>query len=82
MCDKKIGNSENNDKEKEPGCLDEYSPHEREEGVSDKKNDKSKNNDERKEAEFLDDRNNNTNEKYDEKKNEYETTDAESTTMD
>ena len=53
-----------------------------EEGVSDNKNYKSENNDERKEAECLDDRNNNKNEKYDEGKNEDETTDSESTTMD
>ena len=53
-----------------------------EEGLSDTKNDMSENNDERKEAECLYDRKNNRNEKYDEEKNEYETTDAESTTMD
>ena len=54
MCDKKNDNSENNDKEKEPVCLNDTFPNEMEEGVSDKKNDKSENNDERKEAECLD----------------------------
>ena len=52
------------------------------EGVSDKKNEMRENNDERKEAECLYDRYNNRNEKYDEKNIYYETTDAESTTMD
>ena len=47
--------SENNGEEKELGFLDETSPEEMEEDVSDKKNDKSENNDERKEAEWLDD---------------------------
>ena len=53
-----------------------------EEGLSDTKNDMSENNNERKEAECLYDRKNNRDEKYDEEKNEYETTYAESTTMD
>ena len=61
MCVKKNDNSENNDNEREPGRLDDTSPVEMEEGVSDKKNDKSENNDERKEVECLDDRNNNRN---------------------
>ena len=37
MCDKKNDNSENNDKEKELGCLDDTSPDDMEDGVSDKK---------------------------------------------
>ena len=34
VCDKKNYNSENNDKEKELGCLDDTSPDEMEEDVS------------------------------------------------
>ena len=37
MCDKKNYNSENNDKKKELGCLDDTSPVETEDGVCDKK---------------------------------------------
>ena len=66
MCDNKNDTSENNDKEKELGCLDDTFPDNMEEGVSDKKNDNSENNDERKDSECLDDRKNNKNEKYDE----------------
>ena len=45
MCDFKKENGENNDKEKELGCLDDTSPVETEDDVCDKKNDNSENND-------------------------------------
>ena len=41
MCVIKKGNSENNDKEKELGCLNDTLPDDMEEGISGKKNDKS-----------------------------------------
>ena len=49
VCDKKNDSSENNDKEKELGCLDDTSSDNMEEVVSDTKNDKIENNDEGKE---------------------------------
>ena len=49
MCDKKNDSSENNDKGKELGCLDDTSSDNMEEVVSDTKNDKIENNDEGKE---------------------------------
>ena len=68
--------------EKELGCLDDDLPVDMGEGVSNTKNKNIENNDELKETECLDDRNNKKNEKYNEEKNEYETTNSDSTTMD
>ena len=87
VSERKYGRNEKNDEGKEAECPDDTPPDDMEEGVSDRKDDKNKNIDEEKETECLDDTppvdmEEGVKDINDEGKNEGETIDSESTTID